>query len=250
MSKLEKLVKDIVEVQKRAATDLDTIAPAGRPSVHAMIQDAKQELEGLEKQYHSLIRASTVGLFVFGPEEKTSAFVDISGAEAGTLAIKGDRMVTYLADRVRPTLGPDKGFGPTQLTFLIDGLEVIGKELGIRSMPLPKLATSSVTILDEETLRSYINDLVKEALGYDLLRLDINSQMNKVAVASLFSGSTLAITVTGLDKVDVAELASLFTSSMSVDVAEEDEVNQEYVFKALESMKKKMKSKTQNNQKP
>jgi hypothetical protein len=246
MKDLKDLLKELVATKKRAGTDLEAVPYQTRASMTSMVQNAKEKLGSLEKDYFSRVRSNTLGMFLFGDAPRVVQFAEIAGAEAGVYLVQGDALYQRLADKIEPSLGNTREFGTTQLGFLIDELKLIQrKELGITRMQLPSLREAKA-VKDRIELVAYIRKLVQGAVGDDLLRMSIDKRVNQLALDSEFTGKLLPVAVVGIDQLEVSALTPLFTNAVTVDVGTSDdgEVNKEYVLNQLSTFKKKIKSKT------
>jgi hypothetical protein len=242
---IKSMMKELLQLQKRASVDLDMAPWQTKPSLTIMKREAQEALDKLKTEYLRRVRANSLGIFVTGDPTRVAEFVKIAGEEAGVLTIDAGEMYRRLALRVESSLGASREFGPTQLDILNDTLKLLGNEMGIRSMMRPNLREVTV-VKTQDAVLTYIRKLIQTVLGNDLIRLFLNQKIDQKAISAEFTGNTLPIAVTGIDQSELASLGSLFTNSVSVEVgtSEDGEVNQEYVLKKLTSFKKLLKSKS------
>ncbi len=242
---LKSLVKELALNQKRASVDLEAIPWQTRASIQNMKMDAVEKVSKLKEEYFRKVRSNTFGLFLFGDTDRVETFTSIAAEEAGVLTVKGDAIYQTLAAKIEPSLSNGREFGPTQLQGLIEGLRDLNMEMGIRTMQMPKLAEMSV-INNRTQMVGYIRKLVQNVVGDDLLRMNVDQKINQAAVDTEFAGKLLPVAVTGLDREEIAALASLFTNAVTVEVgtSEDGAVDQKYVLNQLESLKSKLKGKT------
>lgn len=241
MTDLKQLAKNLAQTQALAKTDLEVVPYQTRASITSMVRDAQERLEKLRTEYSARIRASSVGLFVFGEPVRVAAFTEIAAAEAGVILIQGDDLYQRLASRVAPTLGASHEFGPTQLGVLHLALSDLMKAMDIRRMEMPRLQ-ELVATPDRVSLVAYIRKLVQASVGHELLRLVVDRAINDKALAEMFAGKVLPVAVVGLAPEEVSALAQLFTNSTSVSVgtSEDGEINEEYVLSRLSAFKQKV----------
>lgn len=244
---LKQLVKQLADTRKLANTDLEAVHRNVRPSMTMMVNDAKDRLEKLKHEYSQYLRSNTLGLFLFGDPSRVNKFFEIAAEEAGMNLIQGDTLYQRIADRVEPSLGMSREFGPTQMQMMIQELDDIAKEMGIRRMDKPRLAELSATP-DRISLVAYIRKLTRAVLDDELLRLFLDRRINEMAIDQQFAGKSFPLCVVGLDPVEVPGLAAIFTNSFTVDVgtSSDGEVNKDYVLNQLMAFRKKIRSKTNN----
>jgi hypothetical protein len=244
MRDLEDIVKDLAQNIQHANIDLEAANYKSRPSLTHLKNEAQGRVEKLKVEYAQRIRASSVGIFLYGDSDRLQAFTAIAEEEAGVLAVNAGELFERLAMRVEASLGASREFGPTQLQGLIEALSTLSKDMGIRSMPKPKLQ-DLVAVADQQELIQHVRRLVESAVEGDLLRLYVDQKVNEVAVEAQFAGSVLPVAVLGTSREDLAVLAPLFTHSVSVEVgtSEDGAVDREYVLSKLEAMKKSLKGK-------
>lgn len=248
MTDMKQLVKDLAETQVLAKTDLEAVPWQTRNSITSMVKDAQERVTKLRDEYQRQLRSNTLGLFLFGEPERVARFMEIAAEEAGVNLIQGDKLYQDLADKVEPTLGDSREFGPTQLQGLHLGLNELMKAQDIRRMPLPRLQELTA-VQDRIELVQHIRKLVRDALGDDLLRLVIDRRINELAVEQQFAGKVFPVAIVGLDPTEVQSLVPIFTNSTSIQVgtSEDGEVTKDYVLNQLANFRKKVKSKTNTN---
>jgi hypothetical protein len=247
MKDLKELVKELVVTQKRAATDLEAVPPQTRASMTSMVRASQEKLAGLKAEYFNRVRASSLGMFLFGEAPRVAAFTEIASTEAGVFLIQGDALYQRLADKIEPSFGHTREFGSSQLGMLIDELKLIErKELDIaRPWRMPEMKAIRA-IKDRIELVSYIRQLVQSAVGDDLLRLYLNQKVNQAAYDVQFAGKLLPVAIVGLDPTEVSALTALFTNAITVEVgtSEDGEVTKDYVLNRLSAVRKTVKAKT------
>lgn len=244
---LKSLVKDLAVNQKRASIDLEAAPWQTRSSLQNMKMEAQERLAKLKEQYFRVVRSNTIGIFVFGDAERVARFCTIADEKAGVVQVNGGYLYDQLTQKVNTSIGASREFGPTQLQGLIEGLRDINKDLGIRTMRMPGIA-EIVAPQNPDELKRYIRRLVQNVVGDDLVRMALDQKINEAAVNMEFAGKLFPVAVTGLEREEVAAVASLFTNTVSVEVgtSEDGEVNEDYVLKQLESFRSKLKGKTNN----
>jgi hypothetical protein len=248
MNDMKKLVKELVETQALAKTDLEALPWQTRNSVTNMVREAQERLEKLKSEYQRQLRANTLGVFLLGSPTRVAQFLQIAAEEAGMNTIQGDKLYQDLADKIEGTLGASREFGPTQLGHLHLALSDLMKTQDIRWMPMPKLQ-ASMAVPDRDALVQYVRKLVRSALGDDLLRLVIDRRINELAIEQQFAGKIFPVAVVGLEADEIPSLVPIFSISSTVqvgDTSEDGDVNKEYVLNHLSALRKKVKNKVNN----
>lgn len=245
MTDLKQLVSELVAVRKRAATDLEAAPYQTRASLTNMVMEAREKLESLKVEYFKRVRTNTAALFLFGEPARVAAFAETAYEEGAFLTIQVDSLYQSIADKIEPSFGATREFGPTQLEGVIKELRDHCRNLGVRDMKMPQLQSLQV-IGERLALVAYIRQLVQAAVGNDLLRIYVDRKVNERAEEQLFSGKTLPVALVGLDPDEVGALAPLFTNSMTIEAgtSSDGEVTKEYVLNQLSALRKKVKSKT------
>lgn len=246
MSDLKELVARINEYRGLAQTDLDTVPWQTRASVASMIIGAREELAKLESDYASRIRQNSIGILLAGDVQGVNNYVGVAVREAGAALVQADSVYRELADRIFPSLGPGNEFGPTQLSMLHVALEKHMDRLGILQMRMPRLEGFQATP-DVESLTGYIRQLIRAAVGDDLVKTHLDKAVNERAIATHFSSKVLPVLVTGLaDRQEMEAVAPLFSNTAYVNVGTAEDVTEKYVLDSLTGIRKAVSSKKKN----
>lgn len=191
----KELYDQLVDMEKRASIDLEGCDRRTAPSMAIMVNQAKDAVADLQKQYFERVAAATVGIFVLGPA--ADQFAGIAEVEGGTVTVRADALYTRIADMVTPILGDSREFNIISFAKVNQALAEIGVELGIKSMDQPKYKGDKVPTY--AALVAHIRNTIRDELGDDLNRLYVASLIQKKAYSSHFKSSVLPVVVVGLE---------------------------------------------------
>lgn len=244
--KTEELLQQMDQAKKLATIDTDAWDFRSKPSIEATKKQAQENLVEMVKEYSNRVLSNTLGIFLSGEQAKQQLFAEIAGAEAGALVFDADAMYRRIAIDMEPSIGPSRQLGMTQQTVLIANLRIIGQELGVASLPIPKFSESDSVAPDLDALAKAIKNSCRRAFGEDLNILSLRSEIVKQAQEKKLAAPVTAVVILGTDSDEAEEIGKAFTKSVSVSLGtgENGEVTQETVLKQLNSINKKLKNKT------
>lgn len=241
MESLKDILKSLGEAKKLASVDLEAWDWRSRASMAITVNEAKERLESLFKQYNAQIAERSLGIFVLGP--KAEEFAKLAEAEGGTITVRADAVYRKIVESIEPYM-PDSGdFGVIQFGRLTQALVDLGHELGIKVMDVPRHRLAKTET--KAALISLVRDIVRETFEDDLNRLYVMSLIEKRAFDANFSGTVLPVVVIGLtDAQEAKGLTSAFAKFGTQVVTDTDtEVTKESVLEVFNSVKERLKPK-------
>jgi hypothetical protein len=240
METLKELLRQIVETEKLANIDTEAWDWRTRSSITNTVNEAKDRLVPLRKQYFDRIAEMTIGIFVIGDEAE--AFAKIAADEGGTLTVHADALYSRIADLIEPVLADSREFGIMAFSKLTQGITDVGHELNVKAMDLPKYKDGRV--LTRKDLVERVRGTIRDTFGDDLNRLYIAAEIQKQAYATRFSATALPVVLIGLECADEARgLESCVAKFGSNVFTKGSTVDREYVFKVFATVKEKFKTK-------
>lgn len=210
MRSLKEILVEYKETKALADSSPDEGPYATRTGRAIAIADAQARLTRLRAEYQATARVFP--FFVFGPPAKQHGLAKLMEPEL--IGINGAEIYERLARRIRPTVGPSRTFGADQLGSLILELRDIGADLGIQSMPSPKLTYLVAVEGDTEeaieaSLVGTCRRLVQEVLDQELLTQYLAKQVREAGLAQDRDDDVLPVLILGLDDAEVLVLEAL-----------------------------------------
>lgn len=248
MKTLKELTDEIIETEKWTKIDLEAVDRRVLPGVTCTVNDAKERIGAMKKEYFGRIAELTIGIFVLG--EKAADFAKVAEEEGNTLTVNAAAMYERFATMIEPVIADSREFGITAFSRLTQGLTDVGHELDLKAMDMPKFKDGKVKT--HAALVTHIRNIVRAALGDDLNRLYVSDFIQKQAYEKKFKGSAYPIVFIGLADADeakglegsVAKFGTrIFTST--------NQVTKEEVLEVFKAVKTRLKAKTstpENNQ--
>lgn len=238
MKSMDELVKEIVETDKLASIDLETIPWRSRTSMTNTVRDAQERLVGLKKTYFDRVNEATVGIFVMGPNAE--AWSKIAEDEGGTITVRADALYLRIADTIEPVVADRREFNVTAMAKLMSVLTDIGLEFRIGAMNVPKF--HGMRVPDRQALVAHVRNIIREALGDDLSRMYLTREIQSKAYERRFKATVFPIVVIGLESVEEIEGLEPAVAKFGAKVVTDDEtpITKESVLEVFENIKKRL----------
>lgn len=238
MTTLEKLTEELTETEKTAALDPEILPWQTRGAWAMAIGEAKTRLETLRAQYKALLMRNAVAIFVDGDSAKTAEFAKLVDEENG-IVVDANALYDRLTKEVELTLGDQRSWGIHQTHKLHLALQEVMHELKLTSLPMPSRGELPLVPTSADTLK-HIRNVVNGATSGELNALYVLNDIAKRALEIRYIGVVAPVLIVGAQADEQSVLARSFgKGDAKLTINSDDEVNKEYLVKALKRIRKK-----------
>jgi hypothetical protein len=243
VNSIENVIKAYVEAEAIANGEPMVGDPRSLPGRLMAQRSARDSMESLRRVYEGELTPRVFSVFLQGPAASQKAFGPLAVAAGDVIVTDGQALYRRLSERIMVSMGAARQFSADQLGLLILNLRDVCADLGISSLPAPRLETVT-TIRDDEHLLTVIRDIIRAQVDDDLQRLYLRQDIVSQALAQRRTDDTLVAIVTGLDDAEIEGLRkSFFTPDLSMAARLGDgPVDEQVVFAVFEAIKQQVVS--------
>lgn len=247
MNELSTILNQLEKAKNTASIDPDAPEYAKtRAGISVAIQNAKDSLPGLLKQYESALLKHGVAIFLFGSKEKTAEFARLVVDMGEAVAVDAGEMYRRLAEALERSLGASREVGTTQLSVLQTRLADIGREVGWIVRPNVSKQPTFGVLTDLESIMNwvrYVSELqVGESLAVEYIRRKFVTEAEKIR----YMLNVAPVIFVNATPEEANKLGPMFgKGSANIDIPEDAVVDQEYVNSTFHRVSKTIKNRKQ-----
>lgn len=237
----KQIVKETQALNELLKEDLDAWDPRTVPGKRTQHNAARERLKVLNVLYTDFVKDAVAGIFLKGSPKAVEAFVSLAVEKGGVIPVDARYTYTKIADSVFDTLGRDRMVYIEHAIQMNRAAMSFGDEVGVPGFPnYTKLMNTPYVERDR-----LIEDVKRETVlgfGHSLNNGYILNGITKLACEQGLVNSPVPCVIINASEDDTA-LASVF-AGRSVTVTVEGEVTAYTVTKAFNELKKQIKTLT------
>jgi hypothetical protein len=235
---LEKLDKKMADLKVLANKNLEEIPASVRGAWSTAVRNAKDELKDVQDEYRTLLLRNAVAILVGGDAVKAAELAALAKDEGG-IVVDANALYTRLAQTIEPTLSDQRMWGVQQSHMLHKGLQEVMTELNLTELTMPA-RTPDVSVPTFDDVVEHVRVLIVDGIGNTLNALYVQDEAAKRAFEIRYIGTTAPVLVVNAREKEAAAIAKGFgKGDASMTVNSEDEINKDYLTKALKKLRKK-----------
>ncbi len=238
MTTLEKLDEKMATLSVTANKNLEEIPASVQGSWAYAIRSAKDELKAVRAEYRAVLLRNAVAILVEGDKAKVGEFVALAKAEGG-IVVDASALYERLANGIEPSLSNQRTWGIQQTHMLHKLLQEVMTELNLTELPMPARSFDAVVPTFQDVV-DHCRKLLVDAVGGELNSLYLEEEIARRAFEIRYIGSTAPVLIVNAHKSDIGPLAKSFgKGEASVTVNSDDEIDKDFLAKALKRIRKK-----------
>jgi hypothetical protein len=241
---LKQITEELDALYKLVNTEKESIPYAVVSAWTQRINQAKDSLPGVELEYQKTVLRNSAGLVLNGTAEQQTAFLEAAKNDHedgyGVVGCNVDAMYNLLANPIEAQMGHFRKWHIDQTIRLAEDVRALARQLG-----LPRATTDGaegVVFNNLQDTRTKVRDLVRATYG-DSLFLNYMQKNFVDTVRSLkITSTTIPVVLIG-NRDDAFTLGSVMGKGFTtIDLAEDAQINPDYVTKAFKEANKKLKA--------
>lgn len=246
MNNMETLVEKLNRVQELAKKDPGNLSPAVRGGWILAINEARDQLSELQREYCRLLFDNAYGFFLEGDAK----YVDLAaktlvGTQEG-LAVDTQALYKRIAVEAEKLLGKRREWVSDCTAKVQAEFKVIMNELDIRAANVPDAPRfglgKSVVCNTLSDVVAYVKEMIVSTNGHDFNNLYVQKLIRDLGLKVKYKGNTVPIFVLGANDGEIQSFGRLFKQGHSVYVADvEPKDAMSLVLDIFKSGKKKTK---------
>ncbi len=248
MSKLASILKTIEDNDKTIALEglLDE-SPyvATRSAWQNAISEARVANAKLGNEYREEALANSVVMFVYGPNSKVDAFIDIAKNEATVFTVRADGMYRDIATKLEPGVGSSRYLVTGQLIDLVTHVVEYARTCDLLSFDKIVVETDIPVPTFEDTVK-VVRDKVRQFNGDLFTNLWVARSFSEQLITSQYKGTVVPVLVVVQDEAEAMRLSPLFSKNGGTYDLTDSEVDKKAVLEvfqeAMKSTKKRKNS--------
>jgi predicted nucleic acid-binding protein len=237
MRTLKELNKELAEVEKTAAMNIEEIPASVRGGWTTSIEKAKTDLKALRAAYKKVLLSNGVAIFLTGDSAKVTELAKLADEEGG-IVVDANALYERLAKEVEQTISDQRSWGIHQVHKFHLALQEVMHEVGLSELPMPSRDTMPLVKTFQDVV-DHIRSVLRAAVGDQLNAIYIEAQAAKRAFEIRYIGVMTPVLIAGAKDGEFHQLSKSFgKGTATVNVLASDEVNKEFLGKALKQIRK------------
>lgn len=235
----KELLEELKELQAESNVDLGAVDPKIRAGIEGRMNEARDKLPEVKKQYYKAVASNSVLIGVHGDSNKINEFSKIAVEKFGTLSVNFKQTQAKVLEDIKSRAAGTDGFQSTEYYILISKVRDLANEIGAIGINVPELDSS----LFGGELSSTVDKIVSEYYGTELDSALSFIEIGKEAFKVSFDGKRVPVVLTNCSEINPTFLPSLLDS---IELTSETEVTEDLVGKVLTKVKNKISKNKKN----
>lgn len=204
MKTLTELSAELAVTEAVANKDITTVDPRARSGWEGKKNQAKAELDDLNKQFRDVVVKSSAGIFVSGPETAAKELAQIAENEGNAVTVRADEIYRRVADPVNKMMGSNRVFNVSQASRIIQEVADIARDLQLAEITNPMSAspTSGIVLKDHEAVVVFVREAIRKTNG-DVLNQAYLERQVADKVSHGYGQNIVPVSVLGATKEEI-----------------------------------------------